>query len=208
MPRPSQLTEMMSGEYIVRRYGASVADYERIADEDTRLELLDGVLIMHSPANVLHEELFWFAGSLLRGICQREQLGKILGSRTPMILEDERRFEPDLIFVKTENLHRLGEVSLEGPADLVIEVLSPATRDYDMGEKRDAYASGGVPEYWIIDLMQQRLLVDRPAGTRVAEMMSGLYASPMLGGCAIDVSWFWQRPLPDVQECLRRIPRI
>jgi Uma2 family endonuclease len=96
MSRPAIPTSLLAGEYMLKRYGATVADYERAAGEDTRLELLDGVLIMHSPASVRHEDLFWFLGRLLHDFVAARRLGKVLGSRTPMLLEDERRFEPDL----------------------------------------------------------------------------------------------------------------
>src|SRR5262249_37732889 len=138
------IPEMVAGEYIFRRYGATVADYEHAATEDTRLELMDGVLVMHFPANVHHERFFGFLYRLLSDYAEARNLDIVLGSRTPIFLEDERRFEPDLIFIKNEHLHRLGDTALEGPPDLAIEILSPATRDYDLGEKREAYAEGHI----------------------------------------------------------------
>jgi Uma2 family endonuclease len=201
------IPEMVTGEYIFRRYGATVADYEHAANEDARLELLDGVLIMHSPANVKHEDLFWFLGGLLRGYAGMKRLGRVFGSRTPINLEDERRFEPDLIFIKNENLHRLGDTALVGPPDLAIEILSPATRDYDLGEKREAYADAKIAEYWIIDPMDQVLLVDRPAGNRHCELANGRYESAALAGFWLDVAWLWQSPLPDANACLQTVLR-
>jgi Uma2 family endonuclease len=196
---------MLSGEFLFKRYGATLEDYNRAADEDTRLELLDGVLIMHSPANVRHERQFGFLLALLDGFAIRTGSGIVLGSRTPMVLDDERHFEPDLLFVKTGHLHRLGEVALTGPADLVIEILSPATRDYDLGEKREAYAAGGVPEYWMIDARVKRFLVDRPAGTRVAELSHERYETEAIPGFWLNVGWLWQEPLPDAGTCLGQI---
>ncbi len=198
--------EMLAGEYLFKRYGATVGDYERAADEDSRLELLDGVLLMHSPASVEHEDRFAFLLALLRGYVLPRRLGRVLGSRTPMVLDDDRRFEPDLLFIKTENLHRLGEVELRGPADLVIEILSPATREYDLGEKRRAYADGGVPEYWIVDPRERVVLIDRPAGQRVAERSSGFVSPAAIPAFQLDVSWLWQDPLPEPPECLARMP--
>jgi len=96
MPGVQIIPEMVAGEYIFRRYGATVADYEHAANEDTRLELIDGILIMHSPANIRHEDLFAFLLSLLRGYASAKNLGRVFGSRTPIFLDDERRFEPDL----------------------------------------------------------------------------------------------------------------
>jgi len=50
-----------------------------------------------------------------------------------------------------ENLARLNEDRLEGPADLVVEVLSAGTLSHDRNRKFRAYAQGGVREYWIVD---------------------------------------------------------
>lgn len=194
--------EMLAGEYLFKRYGATMEDYLRAADEDSRLELFDGVLLMHSPANVGHEDRFAFLLGLLRAYIGPRRLGRVLGSRTPMVLDDDRRFEPDLIFIKTENLHRLGEVELRGPADLVIEILSPATREYDLGDKRRAYAEGGVPEYWMIDLTGRAVLIDRPAGQRFVELPTGRINPLALPELSLEVSWLWQEPLPDPAECL------
>jgi Uma2 family endonuclease len=40
---------------------------------------------------------------------------------------------------------------LFGAPDLVIEVLSPETRNNDFGAKKYAYEKYGVKEYWLID---------------------------------------------------------
>ncbi len=160
---------------------------------------------MHSPANVRHELLFKFLLRLLDGHATRHDLGLVLGSRTPMIFEEDCRVEPDLLFIRKENLGRLGDTALEGPADLVVEILSPATRGYDRGEKRDVYAAAGVPEYWMIDPMRGRFLVDRPAGTRAAELSAGRCESAALPGFRIDATWLFRDPLPSADACLREI---
>ena len=54
------------------------------------------------------------------------------------------------------------------PPDFVMEVASATTADADTGEKRDYYASMGIPEYWRFDetgqFHGQRLAGDRLAG--------------------------------------------
>jgi Uma2 family endonuclease len=198
-------SEMVSGEYLFKRYGATVEDYDRAAEEDTRLELIDGILVMHSPASVRHERIFGFLLSLLQGYANKTRAGIVLGSRTPMFLEEDQRFEPDLLFIQQRHLDRLGETALVGPADLVVEILSTATRDYDLNEKRNAYAAGAVPEFWIVDPMASVFLADRPAGTRQAELVRGRYESESLPSFWLDVEWLWQEPLPDAGECLAKI---
>lgn len=207
MSRALIVPEMLEGEFLFKRYGATVEDYDRAADEDTRLELHDGVLIMHSPANVRHESVFGFLLTLLGGFVSARGTGRVFGSRTPIYLSSERRFEPDLIFLKSAHLSRLGETAVSGPPDLTIEILSPATRDYDLGEKRDAYAAGGISEYWMVDLRARKLLIDRPAGTRHTELTGGRYACPIIPGFWLEVDWLWRDPPPDAMACLSEILR-
>lgn len=63
---------------------------------------------------------------------------------------------PDILFVATEHLHRLHENHLEGPADLAVEILTPASRAVDRGEKFFEYEEGGVFEFWLVDPQRQQ----------------------------------------------------
>jgi len=46
---------------------------------------------------------------------------------------------------------------VSGPPELAVEVLSPSTRRFDLGMKKDLYAESGVENYWIIDPEQVTL---------------------------------------------------
>lgn len=84
---------------------------------------------------------------------------------------------------------RAGDVGPPGfttPPDLVAEVTSPGTRTVDLQTKRDLYERIGVPEYWVVDLTEQRVVVhrrdaagryrsvERTSGTLTAEAAPGL----------------------------------
>lgn len=69
----------------------------------------------------------------------------------------ENGFTSDLILISTDHLDRLHEYYLDGPADIVIEVVLPGHERQDTHLKRRAYAIGGVPEYWIVDPKTQTI---------------------------------------------------
>ena len=140
----------------------SEEDYFNLASEDIACELLDGNLIIHSPALLEHEELFRFLFTLLDLFALRTHQGRILGSRFVMQLEPNFITEPDLIFIDKETSNRLKETYLEGSAPFVIEILSPSTRETDLSKKLPRYLSKGVHEVWIVDPENRSITVHCP----------------------------------------------
>lgn len=58
---------------------------------------------------------------------------------------------PDLFFVAAANLGRLTVDRLNGPADLVAEIVSKDSVTRDYREKFLEYQEAGIPEYWVIE---------------------------------------------------------
>ena len=56
---------------------------------------------------------------------------------------------PDLLYLSRERARFLTEKNLQGPPDLVIEILSPSTRLRDERLKRELYERVAVQEYWL-----------------------------------------------------------
>ncbi len=82
--------------------------------------------------------------------------GRSLGRDFVMRL-GENGFTPDLLFFKSKDLNQLHSWYLNGPAELVIEVLLSGHEYCDRIAKREYYAAAGVPEYWIVDPQQQQV---------------------------------------------------
>lgn len=77
----------------------------------------------------------------------------------------------------------IGPGAIDVVPDLVIEVLSPSTRENDLGPKRDKYLDAGVRELWLVDPDARRVLV--VAAGREEWIGDGDLRSPLLPGCAI-----------------------
>jgi Uma2 family endonuclease len=67
-----------------------------------------------------------------------------------MRLENSGR-EPDILFIANVHLERLLENRLDGPADLVVEVISTESLRRDREDKYKEYREAGILEYWVID---------------------------------------------------------
>ena len=65
-----------------------------------------------------------------------------------LYLTDEDRFIPDMMVVCDPD--KVKADGVYGAPDLVVEVLSPSTAQYDRGRKMKVYAQCGVREYWIV----------------------------------------------------------
>ena len=120
------------------------------ADEDTLAEWVDGEIVMTSPASRQHQAIGSFLEKVMGIYVEHQDLGMVLRAPFQMRLAHSGR-EPDLIFVATANLHRLQATHLDGPADLVVEIVSPESVGRDRGDKFYEYETGGVREYWLLD---------------------------------------------------------
>ncbi len=70
--------------------------------------------------------------------------------------------EPDLVVVADADADIVGEANIKGAPTLLVEVLSDPRRD--RVRKRALYARHGVPEYWIVDPVADRVEVHRLSG--------------------------------------------
>ncbi|MCL6499574.1 MAG: Uma2 family endonuclease, partial [Firmicutes bacterium] len=90
-------------------------------DEDTRAEWVDGEVVVLSPASRRHQQLADFLLQVLGIYVQTKGLGLVLSAPFQMKTgPDLPGREPDLLFVASENLGRLRDRDLDGPADLVV----------------------------------------------------------------------------------------
>jgi Uma2 family endonuclease len=176
------------------------------ADEDTLAEWVNGEVVMYSPASSKHQDLLDFLVSVLRPFVEQRELGKVLSAPFQVKLEHGR--EPDLIFVAQEHLDRLRQTYLDGPADLVIEIVSPESAARDRGAKFYEYAEGGVSEYWLIDPQTQWAEFYYLKAGHYRSAFSGdegVYRSEALPGFWLRVEWLWQEPLPHPLRVLGEI---
>lgn len=180
-------------------------------DEDTWAEWVDGEVVMVSPASERHQELGGFLEALLSIYVQERALGRVLRAPFQMRLAEPVRSgrEPDLLFVARERLPLLKPTHLDGPADLVVEIISSESRLRDRGEKFAEYEMGGVREYWLLDPERWEVdffRLDSRGRYRLMEAdREGWYESAAVPGFRLKVEWLWQEPPPKILEVVREL---
>lgn len=169
-------------------------------DEDTLAEWEDGKVEMTSPASLRHQEIANFLVEVLSGFVRTYDLGRVLDGPFQMKLSASGR-EPDVLFVATAHLDRLQPTYLDGPADIVIEIISPESEGRDRGKKYYEYQDNGVAEYWLIDPQREVAefyrLDEHGHYAVVTPDAQGIYQSRALPRFWLRVAWLWQNPLPN-----------
>jgi Uma2 family endonuclease len=192
--------------FVLIKPAVSEEEFYALEGEDSDWEFLDGRLVM-SPASNRHENLFRFLLMILSGFLDERGGGAVRGSRYPMRLDERWSPEPDLMVVREENLGRMGEQRLEGPADLVIEIVSAGDLRFEEREKLPRYRQARIPEIWLIDPYAESIRVETltTRGYQTTTLRDGRLASTIVPGFWIEVGWLWREPLPSSFACLREI---
>ena len=88
--------------------------------------------------------------------------------------DEKDYFEPDISVICDPD--KVDDKGCHGAPDLVVEILSPSTKDRDLGVKLFKYRMAGVKEYWVINPILMITTIYRFASTDegmdVADQMS------------------------------------
>jgi Uma2 family endonuclease len=112
------------------------------------------------------------------------------------------------MFIKKDRMHLMDETEILGPADLVVEVISPGSRKLDSAEKKDLYALYGVQEYWLIDYYRQQAFFWKNVNGDWQDLPvddKGIVRSEVISGCWLRVDWLFAEEELDELEILGTI---
>lgn len=151
-------------------YKLTVDDLDDFPDDGMRYELINGELCMSPSPIPSHQELVGRLHLLIGPHVRDRRLGRVFVAPLDVRFSGASQVVPDLVFVSAGRLDIIGGKRLEGPPELVIEVLSPSTQGNDLFKKRDLYERYGVPEYWLVDPKRSTLTMLAVRGGRYVEL--------------------------------------
>ncbi len=180
--------------------------------ETRNTDLVDGKMIVNAP-HAQHERVLREILAALDRWQEHEmhsthghRLGEATTQQLVKIVND-RGYQPDLSWFPVEQCSSPGEpAAFTGLPAIVVEVLSPSTRRFDLVRKANDYRTLGIPEYWLIDPDAQSVLVLRAGSDSSvvygpeAEHDGKLLVSPILPGFSANV--------PDLFVCWASTHRL
>lgn len=141
----------------VRRFTRD--EYYRMAEaglfRDERVELLDGEIITMSPQLTPHA---FTVNRLMYALITKLGSTALVRVQAPMVLNDWSEPEPDLAVCQPDPDNYKRAHPRADQVLLAIEV-ADTSLTYDRTRKAQAYAASGIPEYWIVNLIDHRVEV-------------------------------------------------
>ena len=153
-------------------------EYYKMAEaglfEGKHVELIEGRVIEMSPMGSAHATGVSLASDTLRSVVGP---GFLTRSQMPLDLGELSEPEPDIAVVAGtardyKNAHPEAAV-------LVVEV-SESSLDYDRTEKASQYSAAGIPDYWVLNLIDRRLEVRRDPAPDPNQLYGFGYKSVMI----------------------------
>jgi Uma2 family endonuclease len=149
--------EVMDTEISKRLF--TVHEYHRMVDagilcEDDRVELIHGEILEMGPIGPRH------SAAVLRATQELVKIAAgtaIVGVQGSIRLDEYDEPQPDIYLLRPKkDFYASGHA---GAADIFLIVeMADSSLEYDQGVKMHLYAETGVPEYWVSDIRNDRLI--------------------------------------------------
>lgn len=114
-------------------------------------QVIENVIYMSPAPFYEHQRLLIIIASKIHEFVNEGMLGECTPAPVDVYLDQNNAFQPDIVFIGKENLSIVKGGKVNGSPDIVIEILSKGSKEFDLGKKKMAYEKNGVKEYFTVD---------------------------------------------------------
>jgi Uma2 family endonuclease len=164
-----------------------------------RHELIDGEHHVSAASNTRHQLLSARLVQAFMNWLDLHPFGQAFAAPYDLVLSRHDVVEPDLVYLSNERASTQLNRQHAAGADLVIEILSPGTRQRDESLKRALYERCGVLEYWCVDPDADVILVQAREGQRLgapvefASSLGDVLTTPLLPAFVLNLTPLFRR---------------
>lgn len=126
---------------------------------DNRYELEDGELILMNPPTFRHAFIISFLSDAFASQIRQLGLSWITLSGIGVRTSVSRSRIADICVINREEISNLDVSAVMESAIIAVEIVSPESRTRDYRFKRSEYSVVGIPEYWIVDPIEQKFTI-------------------------------------------------
>jgi len=133
----------------------TLAEFERLPDDESRTELVRGRLVREPPAGMDHGRVASRITFLVTGYVDRNRLGEVFTADTGFVLfQDPPTVRaPDVAFVSRDRLPSPEEFVGFGrlAPDFAVEIVSPSNTAAEILDKVEDYLEAGTRLVWVVE---------------------------------------------------------
>jgi len=180
---------------LLRRDDLTVDDIVNLP-EDLHYELIDGRLVLTPLALPTHQLIGIETATAIKEHSPDEF---IINVEQAILIDRRNELRPDVVLIHEEGAGY--SPVLPGDVPLVVEIISKSSQRTDRDLKLKKYAYVGIPSYWIIDPLAERVTF-----TEFRLGPDGAYQSRLQADDIVTVDWPWEITL-DLPAWTRRRDR-
>jgi excisionase family DNA binding protein len=183
--------------------GYTYEDYLEIPEEPGyRFEILEGILVKEPSPSVHHQRLSRELGrQLMTYFDDFDPEGELFFAPLDVTLTTSNVLQPDILFVSGARKEIMRKERIDGPCDLVVEIMSPINRRKDRLRKMEIYRKAGIPHYWLVDpeenTLEAFMLRDGSYTLVVAGGPGDKFTHPEFPGLDLDLDRVFHRPVSE-----------
>jgi Uma2 family endonuclease len=166
-------------------------DLFSLPEDGKRYEIIEGDLFEMPPPTWAHATTIMNLIALLLPVISAIG-GQLRTAPVGVFFPGADPVQPDVLVILPGSRAAGRGRGVQGPPDLLIEVLSPSNRGHDLLTKRALYGRARVREYWIVDPERKtvEILTLADDALHSAQLASGddTVVSPVLGGTTFPLS--------------------
>jgi len=177
-------------------------DYLKLPEEPGyRYEILEGFLVKEPTPAMHHQRV---SAALFRQLADFfdgfDPKGELFFAPVDVTLTNRNVLQPDILFISGSRKEILLGERVDGPCDLVVEIMSPANRRKDRLQKMEIYRKAGIPHYWLVDPEENTLEAFVLKGEHYALIAAGAggegdkFTHPDFPGLDLDLDRVFRRP--------------
>jgi len=122
-------------------------EYALLPDDGRRHELIEGDFYVTPAPATMHQTVSRRLSHALMFQLEDTGLALVFNAPCDVILDENTVAQPDLAIVRMTRRELVSKRGIEGPPNVVVEILSPSPKGQDELLKKAVYARFNVPEY-------------------------------------------------------------